>query len=99
MDLFLDHAREILEAAESASRHGQACSPMTILVGREAGIRMIADSDWPLESLTRHHGAEMGYRVTERRGALHVEGRKGLRSCLLQSASPAQIFRQLLGPR
>ena len=72
---------------------------MTILVGREAGIRMIADSDWPLESLTRHHGAEAGYRVSERQGALHVEGRKGLRSCLLQSTSPAQILRQLLGSR
>jgi hypothetical protein len=28
-----------------------------------------------------------------------VEGRNGLRSCLLQSTSPAQILRQLLGSR
>jgi hypothetical protein len=70
---------------------------MTILIGREAGIRMITDSDWPLESLTRHNGAEVGYQVTERAGALQVEGRKGPRSCLLQSTSPAQVYRQLLG--
>jgi hypothetical protein len=99
VDLFLDHAREILEAAESAARRGEACSPMTILVGRENGIHMIAGSDWPLESLTRHHGAEVGYRVTKRRGTVQVEGRTGSRSCLLQSTSPAETFRLLLGSR
>ena len=65
-DLFLDHARQILEAAESATRRGEECSAMTILVGPEGGIHMVADSDWPLESLARHHGARAGYRVTGR---------------------------------
>lgn len=99
MDLFLDHAREILEAAESAARRGEVASAMTILVGRETGIHMILDSDWPLESLTRQHGAEAGYRVTERRGAVQVEGRNGSRSCLLKSTSAAETFRQLIGSR
>lgn len=99
MDLFLDHAREILEAAESAGRHGEACSPMTILVGQEGGIRMIADSDWPLESLTLHHGARAGYRVTGRQGEVQVEGQSHRRTCILRSSSPAAVHRILLGPR
>lgn len=99
MNLFLDHAQEILEAAELAARSGEECSPLTILVGRNTGIRMIAGSDWPLESLAWHHGAEAVYRVTERQGAVQVEGRGDSRSCLLRSMSPGETFRQLLGSR
>lgn len=99
MDLFLDHARQILEAAEAATRHGEECSPMTILMGRGGGIHLIADSDWPLESLARHHGARAGYRVTGRRGEVRVEGQSLGRTCILKSASPAATHRALLGPR
>ena len=35
-----EQARNILDAAESASRNGQACSEMTILIGPECRIRM-----------------------------------------------------------
>ena len=68
---------------------------MTILLGPN-GIRMIADSDWPLDSLLWHHGAETAYRVTERRGSIRVEGRQGSRRCLLESASHAATARALL---
>ncbi len=68
---------------------------MTILVGRD-GIRMIADSEWPLDSLLWHHGADRAYRVTERRGSIRVEGREGSRRCLLESNSPARTARALL---
>ena len=68
---------------------------MTILVGRD-GIRMIADSEWPLDSLLWHHGADTAYRVTERRGSIRVEGREGSRRCLLESNSPARTARALL---
>ncbi len=83
----------ILEAAESAG----ACSNMTILLGTEGGIHMIADSDWPLDSITLHHGARTAYRVSERGGSVRVEGREGRRTCLMESAKPAQIARLLLG--
>lgn len=99
MDLFLDHARQILEAAETASRQGEGCSPLTILIGQEGGIHMVADSDWPLESLTLHRGAKAGYRVTERQGEVQVEGQGHRRSCILKSTSPAAIPRLLLGTR
>jgi len=88
---FAEHAQNILDAAESAG----TCSDMTILLGRD-GIRMIADSDWPLDSLLWHHGAESAYRVSEHRGSVRVEGREGSRRCLLESVSPAHTARMLL---
>ena len=69
---------------------------MTILLGRN-GIRMIADSDWPLDSLLWHHGAETAYRVTERRGSIRVEGREGSKRCLLETQSPSCVAQRLLG--
>jgi hypothetical protein len=92
-----EQARNILEAAESASRSGQVCSEMTILIGPEGNIRMVADSDWTLESLARHHGAQSAYRVSEETGRIRVEGRDGMRRCVLESAAPARIARLLLG--
>ena len=69
---------------------------MTILIGQN-GIRMIADSDWPLESLLWHHGAHTAYRVTEAGGSVRVEGREGSRRCVLESSSHARTARLLLG--
>jgi hypothetical protein len=83
----------ILTAAESAG----SCSNMTILIGEDGHIKMIADSDWPLDSLTWHHGAKTAYRVTEQSGSVRVEGREGMRTCVMASAKPMQIARFLLG--
>ena len=85
-------AGRILAAAESSGE----CSPMTILIG-ENGIRMIADSDWPLDSLLWHHGARTAYRVSERNGSIRVEGREGSRRCVLESKSHAAIAKALWG--
>jgi hypothetical protein len=86
----------ILEAAESAG----SPSHMTILIGCEGNaghIKMFADSDWPLDSLSWQHGAKTAYRVSEQNGSVKVEGREGSRTCLMESAKPAQIARFLLG--
>jgi hypothetical protein len=83
----------ILDAAESAG----SCSHTTILIGHDGHIKMFADSDWPLDSLTWHHGAKTGYRVSEHYGSVKVEGREGTRTCLMGSSKPAQIARFLLG--
>ena len=92
-----EQARDILDAAESAFRHGQACSEMTILIGPEGHIQMVANSDWPLDSLARHYGAQSAYRVSERTGSIRVEGRDGMRRCLLESVVPSRTARTLLG--
>jgi hypothetical protein len=83
----------ILTAAESAG----SCSHMTILINPDGAIHMIADSDWPLDSLSWHHGAKTAYRVSEQSGSVRVEGREGSRTCVMESAKPMQIARFLLG--
>ena len=94
MSRFAEHAQNILDAAESAG----TCSDMTILLGPD-GIRMIADSDWPLDSLISHHGANTAYRVSQNQGAVRVEGREGSRRCVLESVSHATTARMLLAAR
>ena len=95
MSRFLDDAAGIFDVAQSAA-DGGAGSAITILVGVEGGIRMLADSDWPLASLAAHHGASAVYRVDNRQGMITVDGRSGGRTCRLAGETPAAIARQLL---
>ena len=69
---------------------------MTILISAGGGIRMIADSDWPLDSLQQHHGAEMAYRVSQSAIITRVEGRAGSRTCLFETEKPERAARALL---
>lgn len=94
---FLENAANLLDAAESAVQSGNTPSHLTILLGCEGGIRMIADSDWPLDSLQTHHGASMAYRVTQQHERVRVEGREGLRTCLVESPDPTRAARLILG--
>ena len=98
MSRFAQHAQNILEAAESAGSHSGMSPDLTILLGPN-GIHMIADSDWPLDSLLSHHGAETAYRVSEHRGSVRVEGREGSRICVLESVSPSRTAKLLLAGR
>lgn len=97
MSRFIENAAKLLDAAETALQAGQVPSDMTILVSSTGGIRMIADSDWPLDSLRTHHGADMAYRITEHRHSVRIEGRSGTNKCLLETPKPAQTARLLLG--
>jgi len=93
---FTQRASEILSAAETASVVGVG-SEMTILIAPDGAIRMVAESDWPLDSLALHYGAKEAFRVTHDDGAVRVEGRAGMRTCLVQSVTPNEIARRLLG--
>src|SRR4029077_2241272 len=97
VSLFSEHASRILDAAETAAARGEACSELSILIGPEGGLHIISESDWPLDSLAWHHGARMAYRVSQRDGAVRVEGRDGSRTCLLESESAAKTARLMLG--
>ncbi len=94
---FAEQAQSILDAAESAASRGETCSEMTILIGQDGGIHMLADSDWPLDSLALHHGARSAYRVTGNKGSVRVEAREGARVCVLETRNPAHTARLLLG--
>ena len=94
---FTEHVQQLLEAAESAASRGESCSEMTILIGQDNGIYMIAASDWPLDSLALDRGARAAYRITDVHGSIRVEGREGSRHCVMETTSPAQTARILLG--
>ncbi len=96
MSRFLDNAVQILDAAESAVQSGHIPADMTILISAEGAIRMVADSDWPLDSLQSHHGAKMAYRVSQDESTVRVEGRADSRTCLLETAKPERIAHLLL---
>jgi hypothetical protein len=94
---FTDQAYEILEAAEFASQRGLVCSEWTVLVSQEGAIRMIADTDWPLDNLAVESRAKAAYRVKEGRGSVRVEACSGSRTCTMESKTPRQAARLLLG--
>ena len=88
MQRFAEQAQNLLDAALTAIERGESCQEMTILIGREGGIQMCADSDWPLDSLMLDRGARTGYRVSAGRLSVRVEGREGLRKCVLEGLLP-----------
>ena len=71
---FLENALELFDAAERSSASGQELSEMTILISPAGGIRIVADSDWPLESLQAHRGAGMAYRISHQGKTVRLEG-------------------------
>jgi hypothetical protein len=87
---FAEQAQSLMDAALEALNRGESCQEMTVLIGRDGGIQMYADSDWPLDSLMRDRGARTGYRVSPRRGSVRVEGREGLRRCVLEGSTSAR---------
>ena len=96
MSRFLDNAAQILDAAESAVQSGHTPTDMTILITAEGGIRMVADSGWPLDSLQALHGAKMAYRVSQSASVVRVEGRADSRTCLFETVKPERAARLLL---
>jgi hypothetical protein len=86
---FAQRAQELLEAAVS----GPPGSEMTVLIGQDGRLELCngaegQGSEWPLESLVRERGARAGYRVLSRENTVRVEGREGLRTCVLESLRP-----------
>jgi hypothetical protein len=94
---FEDNAVRILETAESASGIGHSLSEQTILISPTGGIRIVTDSDWSLESLRVHHGAQMAYRVSQQETSVRVQGRAGGKTCLFEAEKPERVARRLLG--
>ena len=96
MERFAETAASLLEAAEAAAAATAAPAEMTILFSPEGRIHMIADSDWPLDSLASHHGAQMAYRVRQSPDGVRLEGRAGNRKCFFESQKMSEIARRLL---
>jgi hypothetical protein len=93
---FLENAENLLSAAENALSAGHTPSDMTILISPEGGIRLVADSDWPLDSLQAHRGAKAAYRISQQGERVRIDGREGSRTCRFESEPPSRAFRSLL---
>jgi hypothetical protein len=93
---FIANAVEILAAAENTMTAGSTPSDLTILISAEGGIHMVADSDWPLESLRQYHGSSAAYRVQPFEDRVRVEGRTGSQTCVFESEKPQRAARFLL---
>lgn len=93
MDEFLANAGRLLEGAKAASQVDNGSEVLVILIARDGAIRAISAADWPLESLALEHGARMAYRISRTGRRVRVEGRHGLRRCLLEAELPAPVYR------
>lgn len=92
----MDNAVSLLDSAESALRAGYAPSDMAILISPEGGIRMVTGSDWTLDALQSHHGAQTAYRVSQHDRKVLVEGKDGSRTCRFESQATPLHSRLLL---
>ena len=96
MNGFINNAANIFEAAQNVMNTGEMPSDYTILLGVHGGMRLIADSDWPLDSLLREQGGGMAFRVKPTADKISVDGQDGQKTCHFESASPAQTARMIL---
>ena len=96
VSLLLDNAVRIFETAETTSHSGEDLPGMALLIGNQGSIHIVADCDWPLDSLAAHHGAEMSYRVSRKNGRVSVEGHAGRENCRLEREPVKSVARRLL---
>ena len=94
MDAFLADAESILETGLNALRSGQKPSALVILKKYDGSIEVLADCDWPLNSLRAERGARCAWRITSRQNSIVVEGEEGGRRCRLEET--AEYGRRLL---
>lgn len=100
MSLFWDNAARIMEAAVAAVGAGFATSEtMTVLIGREGGMHLLPNNDWPLDRLAAERGARMAYRVSQSDDKVTVDGLHGLSKCLLEAEKPEAAAKELLRDR
>ncbi|MBI3679260.1 MAG: hypothetical protein HY235_02545 [Acidobacteria bacterium] len=96
MSVFWENATRLLDAALSAARAGRPTESMTVLIGAEGGIHILAGNDWPLDRLASDRGVPIAYRVHQRQGRITVEGHTANGSCYLESRTAEPAARRLL---
>ncbi len=86
-----------METAIAAAGVGFAVSEsMTVLIGREGGMHLLPNNDWPLDRLAQERGAQMAYRVSQTEDRVSVSGLNGLTKVLLESEKPDGAAKDLL---
>lgn len=89
-----------MESAVGAVKNGFATSEtMTVLIGQEGGIHILAQNDWPLERLAEERGARMAYRVSRNNGRVAVDGVEGATACHLEAQAMPERVKDILRDR
>jgi hypothetical protein len=97
VSLFWENATQLLEAAVASGGVGfPTTDSMTVLIGSEGGIHILANNDWPLGRIAEERGAQRAYRVTRANGRVSVNGTDGTSTCRLETESPDSKLKQLL---
>lgn len=97
MSQFWENAHKLLETAlHGASSGAPAGDGLTVLIGAEGGIHILAHNDWPLDRLAAERGARQAYRVHQSRGRLIVDGVGDGNSCHLETKHPGTAAKTLL---
>ncbi|MDZ4802254.1 MAG: hypothetical protein SGI92_29190 [Bryobacteraceae bacterium] len=90
MDAFLADAQSILRTGLDSVAAGMQPTEMVILTGVcGTAVHLLAECDWPLESVREDRGATSAYRITSRSRTVVVEGtQRGGRKCRLEQSVP-----------
>ena len=97
MDHLIENASRIIETMRESIASGPATEVMTVYVGPDGDLHIIAGECMPFESLTWSEGARMTWRATWKSGRVRVEGLDGRRSCVLEEPAPRTAGSRLLG--
>ena len=87
-----------METVESAANIGVDQTDTTVLVSPDGSIHMSMGSDWPLDSLLVHRGADSAFRVTYGTEGIRVEACDNRHTVRLESKPFPTVARALLGP-
>jgi hypothetical protein len=97
---FLDHAARILDAAQrvnATAAQDTEFAQMTILIGHEGHVHVVAGEAGALDRLQAEHGATMAFRVTHGAESVALEGREGGRKYTFTAEKQETVTRALLG--
>jgi hypothetical protein len=88
VDMFLEHAQQILDVAQSD--HSGSREDFALLIRPDGGLHFIMESQFTLEAASEYVGAQSAYRVTRDRSGTRVEGWSIGRKCVLEDR-PAHL--------
>jgi hypothetical protein len=86
VDLFFEHAQQILEVAQSDS--SGSMEDFALLIRPDGGLHFIMETPFTLEAASQYGGARSAYRVTRSEAGVRVEGFSAGRKCLIEERSP-----------
>lgn len=99
MGRFAWQAAGIFETADAVFQSGERPTPVTVLVGNNGGVRLVCNSDWPLDRLREEHGADVAYRIEPADQVLRLECRCGGRTITYESERDAERIKRVLRNR